>query len=87
MIVEVTLNGTGSNPYLIYGLSCNPFPQIAKAGFEGANRLLADLAAVPIENVESLRERLKGCSEEFIGICCSQFKPGERVRFKVRWHD
>lgn len=83
MRITVKLNGTDENPYAKYGLKCNPFPQIGLDEFRGANALLADLAANPIKDLDDLRNRLKGCTGEFIDLCCQRFEKGKTVEFQI----
>lgn len=85
MKATVTLNGTSENPYHKMGLKQNPFPQIGEHQWDGFDRLLNNLEAEPIRDVAHLRERLKGCSEEFIEMCVMQFKPGETVKFDIEF--
>jgi hypothetical protein len=87
MRVEVILNATGINPYARWGLRCNPFPAIATYGYAAANALLADLAARPIASQTDLRDRLKGCSAQFLELCVRYYRPGKRTRFYVEWTD
>ena len=83
MKLTVTINGTGTNPWHKMGLRQNPFPQIAKAELASYMNTLSQLDADPIKDVSQLREILKGWSQEFVELCCAQFKSGERVRFTV----
>jgi hypothetical protein len=85
MKVNVVLNGTDTNPFHKFGLKRNPFPQIARAEYAAANDLLARLEAEPIKDTSELRSRLDGCSDEFIDLCCAQFKPGEMARFTIEF--
>jgi hypothetical protein len=82
--LKVELNGTNENPYNVFGLTQNPFPQIAKMEYMHHCLNLQKLGGEPIPNVEYIREVLKGWSEEFIELCCSRFKPGEYVEFIVK---
>lgn len=85
MKVTVKLNGTNANPYERLGLTRNPFPRIPKAEYAAANDLLARLEAEPIVDVTELRERLAGCSPEFIELCCKSYKPGQMTEFGIEW--
>jgi hypothetical protein len=85
MVITVTLNGTSENPYHKLGMRRNPFPQIARAEFNAADRMLAQLDAEPLNGPEDIRRILAGCDADFIELCCKQFKKGERVRFLVYW--
>ncbi len=83
--IAVVLNGTKENPWHEWGLTYNPFPQIAT--YEQTPQLLhlAKLGGDPIPNSDHIREHLKGWSQEFVDLCCERFKPGEMVKFTVRW--
>lgn len=83
LTVRVTINGTTENPWGRYGLTCNPFPQLAKAEFSRGERQIASLDGDPVTDEADLRERLAGFSAEFIELCVSQYQPGQRVRFAV----
>lgn len=78
---KVRLNGTDENPWLKLGFTRNPFPQIGKAEFNVGEQIINGLDADPIKDIDDLRQRLKGCSDEFIELCIKNFKPGERVEF------
>jgi hypothetical protein len=43
------------------------------------------LGGDPIPDVDYIRRHLEGWSDEFIELCCEQFKPGEYVEFLVTW--
>ncbi len=84
--LRVVLNGTSINPFLKYGLTMNPFPQIPKAELMQAMMQLNRLAADPIpmnDYARYIREKLSGWSDEFIDLCISNFVPGERSTFTV----
>lgn len=83
MRFEVTLNGTAENPFAKMGLTQNPFPQIAEAQYAAGCLRVQALGGEPIRDVQDIRERLKGFSEEFVGLCCARFEPGKMVRFAV----
>lgn len=86
--LKVELNGTDENPFHKMGLTQNPFPQLAKAEHDSACLKLQSLAGDPIPNTDYIRERLKDhFSDEFIELCCEEFKPGEFVKFYVTWDD
>ena len=87
MTIKVSLNGTNSNPFHAFGLTQNPFPQIAEHEYAGACLRLQKLGGDPIPNVEYIRETLKGFSEEFVELCCKQFVPGKYVTFDVEWKE
>ena len=88
MELRVTLNGTDKNPWHRMGLKQNPFPQLGKAEYDAACLRLAALGGDPIPNVQHIKDWLKGYfSDEFIKLCCKNFKPGEIVRFTVHWKD
>lgn len=84
--LRVTLNGTNVNPFLRYGLTCNPFPQISKHELMPAMVQLSKLAAEPIPTYGyelHIRETLTGWSDEFVQLCVENFVPGERRTFTV----
>lgn len=83
MLMKVALNGTNENPYHKYGLTQNPFPQLANAEYQSGCLRVQSLGGDPIPNVEYIREKLEGMTEEFIDLCCSQFRKGEYVTFMV----
>lgn len=85
MIIKVVLNGTDENPWHLYGLSQNPFPQIAKAEVSGLLLHLAALGGDPIPNVEYIRGYLKGWSDEFVELCCAKYEQGKMVEFHVEF--
>jgi hypothetical protein len=87
MKLRVSLNGTDTNPHHKWGLTQNPFPQLAKAEYDRACLHLQALGGDPIPNVEYIREHLKGWNPEFVELCCSRFVKGEYVRFTVEWKD
>jgi hypothetical protein len=81
--LDILLNGTNENPWHTYGLTQNPFPQIAKYEWTARCLVLQSLGGDPIPNVAYIREKLKGFTEEFINLCCDKFRPGKLVRFTV----
>jgi hypothetical protein len=81
--ITVTINGTDANPWARYQLKANPFPQIAKAEYEGAERALASLDGEPVTSAEDIRARLRGFSEEFVAGCIARWQPGKRISFRV----
>jgi hypothetical protein len=86
--IKVTINGTSANPWHAMCLEQNPFPQIGRMEYDEFSKRVSSLDADPIDPGEAeaiIRGRLKGCSEEFVKICLSQYKPGERVKFEVTW--
>jgi hypothetical protein len=85
MRLKVCLNGTTENPYHRFGLSQNPFPQIAKYEYTKACLQLQKLGGDPIPNERYIRDTLAGFSNEFIELCCKQFMPGEYVTFEVEF--
>jgi len=85
MRITVTLNGSNDNPWHGIGLNANPFPQIARAEFAGANRMLRELDSEPLKSADDIRRILNGCDQAFIDLCVQQFKPGERIAFQVEW--
>lgn len=85
--VTVRLNGTNENPWHKFGLTQNPFPQIAKAEYMRGMMQLNSLNGDPIKSPEDIRQRLAGCTEEFIELCVSQFKPGVIAMFDAVFDD
>jgi hypothetical protein len=83
----VRLNGTSENPWHKMGLTQNPFPQIARAEYDRHCLHLAALDGDPIPNTDYIRSHLKGWPDEFVDLCCSQFKKGEQVEFEVHWKE
>lgn len=90
MKLKVALNGTDKNPFTIYGVSQNPFPQIAKREYQARIMNMQKLGGPPIpkDNAEHyIRETLNGWSQEFIELCVSKYRPGEYVKFEVNFDD
>lgn len=85
MKLQVALNGTDSNPFHKFGLSQNPFPQIAEYELTSRCLNLQKLGGDPIPDTDYIRKVLDGWSEEFIELCCKMFKKGEYVRFEVEF--
>lgn len=85
MKLRVSLNGTDENPFHKLGLKQNPFPQIGRMEYDAGERQINKLGGDPIPDTNYIRETLKGFSEEFIELCCRQFKKGEYVTFTVNW--
>lgn len=89
--ITVALNGTNENPYHKSGLTQNPLPQIAEYRYTGSCLVLQSLGGDPIphnspdEAKDYIRKTLKGFTTEFVEYVCSQFKPGEYVRFEVEF--
>jgi len=84
--ITVRLNGTDTNPWSRMGFTQNPFPQMARAELSQADRALSSLDGEPLKGVDDIRARLNGvASDEFIELCCLQFKPGKRVVFTATW--
>lgn len=86
MLLKVSLNGTEQNSFAAYGVSQNPFPQIASYELQAHIMNLQKLGGPPIpkDNAEGyIREVLKGWSEEFISICLNKFVIGAYVKFDV----
>jgi hypothetical protein len=81
--LRVELNGTNENPYHKFHLKQNPFPQLGRYEYDRQCLHLQKLGGDPIPNVEYIRNHLKGWPDEFVDLCCSQFKPGEYVEFDV----
>lgn len=89
MKITVTINGTDTNRWHSYGLTCNPFPQIPIAGpdYNSANSILQKLDSDPIQSENELRAILEGCDKRFIELCCQYYKVGEVTSFGVSWPD
>jgi hypothetical protein len=87
--VRVTLNGTDRNPFMdLWGLTQNPFPQIAKYEWLPQMEALNKLAAEPIKDVAQIESVMHGLfSDEFIQLCKQQFIPGKEVSFTVRFDE
>lgn len=85
--LTVRLNGTNQNPFEIWGLTQNPFPQIAKAELMTMQRKLASLGGVPIQNADDIRERLKGFDPDFIAGVITRYRPGHMVTFDITFPD
>jgi hypothetical protein len=84
----VRLNGTNENPWHIYNLRCNPFPQIAKYEFMAGQIALNELDGDPLTGPDDIRARLGNkVTDELIELCVQQFKPGERVEFEITFDD
>lgn len=82
--LRIDLNGTDENPFNQWGLTQNPFPQIASA--ERAVLAIQKLGGLPIPDEAYIRKTLKSLvSDELIDLCCLKFKKGEMVRFEVSW--
>jgi len=87
MILRVNLNGTKSNPFYVYGLRQNPFPQYAQYEYVDAMMAINSLGGDPIPNVEYIRETLRGFHPVFIDLVCKNFKLGEYVRLEIHIPD
>jgi hypothetical protein len=81
--LNVTINGTGMNPWHRFGLRQNPFPQIGKAEYAAGERKLASLDGDPVRTADDIRERLAGFGSEFVEGVIQRWQPGRRVRFKI----
>jgi hypothetical protein len=81
--LNVTINGTGMNPWHRFGLRQNPFPQIGKAEYAAGERKLASLDGDPVRSADDIRERLAGFDPEFVEGVIQRWQPGRRVRFKI----
>lgn len=85
--LTVSINGTDKNPWHRFGLTQNPFPQLARVETDAGEQQIASLDGDPVTSVEDIRTRLAGFSEEFITLCVAQWQPGVRVRFAVTFPD
>ena len=81
--LNVTINGTGINPWHRFGLRQNPFPQIGKAEYAAGERKLASLDGDPVLTADDIRERLAGFDPAFVEGVIQRWQPGRRVRFKI----
>jgi hypothetical protein len=81
--LNVTINGTGMNPWHCFGLRQNPFPQTGKAEYAAGERQLASLDGDPVRTADDIRERLTGFNPEFVEGVIRRWQPGRRVRFKI----
>lgn len=79
----VRLNGTDQNPWIDFGLTGNPFPVFGSMA--AATSIMNNLHSVPIANEADLRERLAGCSSEFVELCCDNFVKGKMVTFVIEF--
>jgi len=85
--IKIRLNGLDHNPWHKMGFKQNPFPQIAKAEFDVAMRMVNSLDGDPIRDPQDIRDRLKGCTDELIDLCIGKFEPGKRVTFFIEFED
>lgn len=85
MKFKVQLNGTNENPYHKFGLSQNPFPQLAKYEYTHWILQAQKLGGDPIPNTQYIRDTLKGFTNEFIELCCKKYVLGEYVTFEVEF--
>ena len=81
--LDVTINGTGINPWHRFGLRQNPFPQTGRAEYAAGERKLASLDGDPVRAADDIRERLAGFDPEFVEGVIKRWQPGRRVRFKI----
>ena len=81
--LNVTINGTGINPWHRFGLRQNPFPQLGKAEYAAGERQLASLDGDPVRTADDIRERLAGFDPAFVEGVIQRWQPGRRVRFKI----
>jgi hypothetical protein len=81
--LNVTINGTGMNPWHRFGLRQNPFPQTGKAQYAAGERKLASLDGDPVRTADDIRERLAGFGPAFVEGVIQRWQPGHRVRFKI----
>jgi hypothetical protein len=83
--ITVYLNGTDKNPFRVFGLNQNPFPQIAKHEYAGHLLHLQALGGDPIPDTDYIRRYLAGWNSTFVEVLCSQFRKGEMVKFDVEF--
>lgn len=87
MKIRVDLNGTDVNPYHKFALTQNPIPQTLNIKYDVAALQIQKLGGDPIPDTDYIREVLKGFPEEFVELCCQQFKKGRHVTFTVVWDE
>jgi hypothetical protein len=87
LAMEVVINGTDTNRWHAYGLTCNPFPQLGRAEFAAGERQIASLDGDPVRGPEDIRERLAGFAPAFIEGVIERWQPGERVAFLITFPD
>lgn len=86
--LKISLNGTASNPYFVYGLTQNPFPQLGEYRYDAFEDLMASLGGDPIPDTTYIRTKLTGfVSQELVELCCQNFRKGEIVKFMITWDD
>ena len=86
--ITVRLNGTSLNPFRQFGLTQNPFPQLAVMESDQALLRVQALGGEPIPSEAYIRDMLEGyCTQEFIELCVNQFKAGVYTEFDVVWND
>lgn len=88
LTLRVALNGTDTNPYHRMGLTQNPFPQLARAEWDLHCLNLQKLGGDPIPHdraEEYIRQTLLGFSTELVDLCVAKFRPGEYVKFEVKF--
>ena len=78
----VELNGTDENPYHRFGVTQNPFP-LGDAEYDAAYRIVQSLGGDPIPDIDYIKRKLQGFSQEFVDLCCRKFEKGKMVRFGV----
>lgn len=84
----VKINGTNNNPWHKMFLTKNPLPQMPRAELMPHMQALAKLDADPIKDTSQIRQILGDLfTNEFIELCCNQFKLGERVGFYVHFSE
>lgn len=83
----VRLNGTDENPFHKFGMTQNPFPQVARYEYTRHLLRLQKLGGDPIPDTDYIRRTLTGFSEEFVDLCCTRFKKGEMVEFEVYFEE
>jgi hypothetical protein len=85
--ITVSINGTTENPWHRFGLTRNPFPQIAHYEWMAGQDALASLDE-PVSSEEEIRQRLEGkVSAELIELCVRQYRPGEHVTFDITFEE
>lgn len=86
--IVIRLNGTSENPYARWGMSHNPFPQIAKYEHTASIIALQKLGGEPIPHdryEQYIRKMLRGLwTDEFIDRVVKAFRPGEYLTLSVK---
>lgn len=86
--VRIELNGTDTNPWHKFGLTQNPFPQLARMETDRYVLRWQGLGGDPIPDADYIRSHLKGyATQELIELCVASFRKGTLVKFIITWPD